>query len=215
MKIVTISREFGSGGRELGKRLADVLGFDYYDQEIITAIAQAHGMDEKYVEHVLENHAWMRVPLTFRHSFSSSIILQPTHLNLLVEQSRVIESIAKAGKDCVVVGRNADVVLSKENPFRIFVCADMETKVQRCMERAEPGENLSRKTIEQNIHRIDKNRAQVHELIVGSKWGQGISYHMTLNSSGWDMKELAPAVADFIIRWFERKTSNSKYQLKT
>ena len=50
MRIITISREFGSGGRELGKRLADILGFDYYDREIITAIAQAQGMDENYVE---------------------------------------------------------------------------------------------------------------------------------------------------------------------
>ena len=58
MKIITISREFGSGGRELGKRLADELGFDYYDREIITAIASARGMDEGYVEKALENHAW-------------------------------------------------------------------------------------------------------------------------------------------------------------
>lgn len=212
MKIITISREFGSGGRELGKRLADILGFDYYDREIITAIAQAQGMDEKYVEHALENHAWTRVPLTFRHSFSSGLILQPAQanlLNLLVEQRRVIEGIAKAGKDCVIVGRSADVILAGEKPFNIFVCADMETKVQRCMERAEPGENMSRKAIEQNIRRIDKNRAQAHELIAGGKWGQGISYHMTINSSDWDMKELAPAVADFILRWFERENSAS------
>ena len=209
MKIVTISREFGSGGRELGKRLADVLGFDYYDREIITAIAQAQGMNEKYVEYALDSHAWTTVPLTFRHSFSSGIIQQPIHLNLLVEQRRVIEGIARANKDCVIVGRNADTILSDENPFNIFVCADMGAKVQRCMERAEPGENMSRKAIEQNIRRIDKNRAQARELVAGGKWGQGISYHMTVNSSGWDMKELAPAVADFILRWFERKNSAS------
>ena len=212
MRIITISREFGSGGRELGKRLADILGFDYYDREIITAIAQAQGMDENYVEYALDNHAWTRVPLTFCHSFSSGLTLQPTQanlLNLLVEQRRVIEDIAKAGKDCVIVGRNADVILSNENPFSIFVCADMEAKVQRCMERAESGENMSRKAIEQNIRRIDKNRAQARELVAGGKWGQGISYHMTVNSSGWDMKELAPAVADFILRWFERKNSAS------
>ena len=71
MKIVTISREFGSGGRELGKRLADTLGFDYYDREIITAIAQAQGMDEHYVEQALEDHAWQHIPLTYGRSFAS------------------------------------------------------------------------------------------------------------------------------------------------
>ena len=205
MKIITVSREFGSGGRELGKRLADLLGFDYYDREIITAIAQAQGMDENYVDRALENNAWARVPLTFRHSFSSGMILQPAPVNLLLEQKRVIESIAKAGKDCVIVGRNADVVLSDEKTFSIFVCAEMEAKVRRCIERADAGEKLSRKAIEQNIRRIDKNRAKSREMIAGSKWGQGTSYHISVNSSGWDIKELAPAVADFVVRWFERK----------
>ena len=58
MKIITISREFGSGGRELGKRLADLLGFDYYDREIITSIARDTGLDEKYVANILERHGW-------------------------------------------------------------------------------------------------------------------------------------------------------------
>lgn len=66
MKIITISREFGSGGRELGKRLADELGFDYYDREIIESIAKGQGLDEGYVEKALEDHAWRRGPLTFR-----------------------------------------------------------------------------------------------------------------------------------------------------
>ena len=58
MNIITISREFGSGGRELGKRLADLLGYDYYDREIITEIAKRHDVDEKYVEYALNNHIW-------------------------------------------------------------------------------------------------------------------------------------------------------------
>lgn len=68
MRIITISREFGSGGRELGKRLADWLGFDYYDREIITAIAQNQGLDEKYAENTLDNHGWQTIPVTFHRS---------------------------------------------------------------------------------------------------------------------------------------------------
>lgn len=205
MRIITISREFGSGGRELGKRLADILGYDYYDREIITAIAKAQGMNESYVENLLENNAWKNVPLTFRHSFISTGVLQSTQANLLHEQRRVLENIANADRDCVIVGRNADVILSDKNIFSIFVCANIETKVQRCIERAEEGENLSRKAIEQNIRRIDKNRAEAREMITNKKWGQGNSYHITINSSDWDMKELALLVADFVVRWFERR----------
>ena len=204
MKIITISREFGSGGRELGKRLADTLGFDYYDREIIASIAQAKGLDENYVEKSLESGIWQRIPLTFHNSFASSAMLQTAHISLLQEQTRVVEGIAKNGRDCVIVGRNADVLLADYKPFTIFVCADLDAKVRRCMERAPENEQLSRKEMEQNIRRVDKNRAQAYEMIAGRKWGQGNSYHLTVNTSSWQIKDLTPAVAEFANRWFER-----------
>ena len=205
VRIITISREFGSGGRELGKRLAEIMGFDYYDREIITAIADSSGLDANYVENALETGIWQRVPLTFHNSFASKAVFQASHINLLSEQTKVIEGIAKAGHDCVIVGRNADVLLAKENPFTIFVCADLEAKVRRCMERAPENEQLTRKELEQNIRRVDKNRAQTHEILTGSKWGQGSTYHLTVNTSSWDIKKLAPAVAEIASRWFEQR----------
>ena len=204
MRMITISREFGSGGRELGKRLADVLGFDYYDREIITAIAQAWGLDENYVEHALSNHAWQHIPLTFHHSFTSVSVMQTIHTDLLREQRRVLDGIASAGRDCIIVGQNADVLLRDIKPFTMFICADMDAKVRRCVERAADNERLARRQIEQNIRRIDRNRAQSREMISESRWGLGSSYHMTVNTSGWSIKELTPAVADFVRRWFER-----------
>ena len=202
MKIITISREFGSGGRELGKRLADTLGFDYYDREIITAIAQAQGMDERYVERALEAGAWQHIPLTYGRSFAPGAVLQSAQTNLLVEQRQVIEGIAKTGRDCVIVGRDADILLSAQKPFTIFVCADMNAKVRRCMERTRDEEALSPKAVEQNIRRSDKGRARSREMISDSRWGQGGSYHLTVNTSGWDIKELTGAVAGFVERWF-------------
>ena len=204
MKIITISREFGSGGRELGKRLADALEFDYYDREIIAAIAQAQGLDENYVEHALDGHAWQHVPLTYHHSFTSVSVMQTIQTDLLREQRRVMDGIALAGRDCVIVGRNADILLQDVGPFTMFVCADMDAKVRRCMERAAENEHLSRRQIEQNIRRIDRNRAKSREIISDSRWGRGSSYHLTVNTSGWDIKELTPAVADFARRWFGR-----------
>lgn len=70
MQIITISRQFGSGGRELGKRLADYLGWDYYDKEIIETLANEHGLDEAYVRNMLSNHGWHNLQLTYRNSFS-------------------------------------------------------------------------------------------------------------------------------------------------
>ena len=204
MRIITISREFGSGGRELGKRLADALGFDYYDREIITAIAENKGMDEGYVAHALEDHGWRDVPLTFRHSFVPTISPYTVQTDLLLEQTKVIREIAKAGKDCVIVGRNADVLLEDCVPFDLFVCADMEARVRRCQERAAPDEKLSPKEMERKIRSIDKNRARIRDIITGSRWGERGSYHLTVNTTGWEIKELTPAVVEFAVRWFGR-----------
>ncbi len=200
MKIITISREFGSGGRELGKRLADLLGFDYYDREIITAIAGACGLDENYVEKAMETHAWQQVPLTYGAAFG----FQAPQMELLVEQKKVIDGIAKAGRDCVIVGRDADILLAKYAPLTLFVCADTNAKVRRCAERAAKGEELTRKAMEQKMRQIDKARARSREMLSDSRWGQADSYHLTINTSGWQIKELTPAVANFAQRWFAR-----------
>ena len=204
MRIITISREFGSGGRELGKRLAGLLWIDYYDREIITAIARQNGLDEGYVEMALEQRDWQAMPLTFGRSFAGINGIQQIQTNLLVAQKHVIEEIAKTGRDCVIVGRNADVLLADKKPFRIFVCAGMDAKIRRCMERAPKGENISRKVYNENIRRIDKSRAKTREILGGGKWGEANAYHLTVNTEGWDMRELASAVEGFILRWYGR-----------
>ena len=85
MNIITISREFGSGGRELGKRLADFLGYDYYDSEIISAVAEKSGLDADYVEYALSNHGWQNHEISFRSTLSSSAYLQSFKVNILLQ----------------------------------------------------------------------------------------------------------------------------------
>lgn len=205
MRIITISREFGSGGRELGKRLADLLACDYYDREIIAAIAGRSGMDHNYVERMLEAPVLQSIPLHFRNSFSLSPAIRQPQTKLLLAQKKVIESIAHTGRNCVIVGRNADILLEKHAPFNIFVCADKDTKIQRCMERAQEGEKLSRRDMERKMRDIDQSRAQVRALVTGAHFGERSAYHLTVNTSGWDIRELTEAVAEFAGRWFERK----------
>lgn len=90
MKIITVSREFGSGGRELGKRLADILKFDYYDSEIVTTLSKKSGLDKKYIEDTLNDHGWQNIPITFRSTFNSAY-LQSNKINLLIEQKRSLK----------------------------------------------------------------------------------------------------------------------------
>lgn len=204
MRIITVSREFGSGGREIGKRIADILGTDYYDSEIISAVARNKNLDEHYVENILNNHGWNDFALNFCSTISSAHCMHTDRIDLLVEQTNVIERIAELGEDFVIVGRNADIILEKYHPFNIFVCADTKAKLERCRSRAPAGEDLSDKELLKKMKEIDKSRLRSRELISGTSWGSHDSYHMIVNTSDWDIRELAPAVAEFANKWFMR-----------
>ena len=205
MNIITISREFGSGGRELGKRLADHLGWAYYDSEIIARVAKESGLDAGYVERALGSQEWKEKNLTFRSTLSSVEYLQSAKVNLLLQQKKVIEDIAALGENCVIVGRNADVLLREQEPFNVFVCASQEAKLQRCRQRAPEGEHLTDKELLRKMKQIDKVRSQTREILTGSAWGQRDAYHLSVNTTNWNIKELVPAVADFALRWFGRE----------
>jgi cytidylate kinase len=201
-RIITISREFGSGGRELGKRLAEALGVPCYDHEIIEMIARENGFDERYVANVSERSIEAAYPLTIGHRFAMTdfpIMDQP--IQVAVAQRKILENFAEKG-DCVIVGRCADVILHAYDPLRIFVCASLDSKVARCEARAPEGENLTRKEMEKQIHQIEKSRAQFREMYTDSKWGAKETYDLCINTSHREIKTLIPGLTEFVRCWF-------------
>ena len=206
-RIITVSRQFGSGGRELGRRLADLLGWDYYDREIIQMLSEQQGLDPEYVRHALSSHGWHQYQLTYRSSFRQPMGSAWRHTEVLAKQREIIQEIAAEGNDCVIVGRDADVILHDASPFRVFVCADLQSRLARCVrfeEKKEEAERLSEKEILRNIRRIDRNRRQTREILTGKSAADGSAFDLTVNATGWDIGKLAEAVADFSARWFER-----------
>ena len=207
MKIITISRQFGSGGRELGKRLADLLNWDYYDREIIQALSEEQGLDPEYVHKVLSGHGWHQYQLTYRNSFHQPAAGAWAHTEVLLKQREILHRIAEEGNHCIIVGRDADVILQDRHPFRIYVCAEMQSRIARCVryeEKKEVPERLSEKEILRNIRRIDRNRRQIREILTGKTAGDGSSFDLTVNATGWEIRDLAEAVAAFSERWFGR-----------
>ncbi|MBQ6174365.1 MAG: cytidylate kinase-like family protein [Clostridia bacterium] len=206
-RIITVSRQFGSGGRELGKRLSDLLGWDYYDREIIQMLSDQQGLDPEYVHRALSTHGWHQYQLTYRNSFHQATGSAWRHTEVLVKQREIIREIAAEGNDCVIVGRDADVILHDANPFRISVCADIGSRLARCVrheEKKEPSERLTEKEILRNIRRIDRNRRRTREVLTGKSAADGSAFDLTVNATDWDIKKLAEAVAEFSARWFER-----------
>ncbi|MBQ3880799.1 MAG: cytidylate kinase-like family protein [Oscillospiraceae bacterium] len=206
MHIITISRQFGSGGRELGKRLADRLGWDYYDREIIDSIARDHGLDPEFVKAAFANHGWHNVPLTYRSSFSHLLFDPAPDTELLIRERETLRGIAELGNNCIIIGRDADVVLDDYKPFRIYVCAEMGARLARCMkhEQKQPeNERLSEKQILRNIRRIDRNRKMTREVLTGKSSADASAFDLTVSTTNWDIKRLSAAVADFALAFFE------------
>ena len=205
MRIITISREFGSGGRELGKRLADALGFAYYDREIVSSIAEKCNLDEGYVENVLRKGLTINVPVTFGHTFY--FYSDPTsenELKVLNTQQQIIKELALRG-DCVMVGRSSGIILEKYNPLRLFVYADMEWKVKRCRERASADEHLTDRELEKKIRQIDAGRARHQKLLTDRKWGDREGYDLCINTTNLEIKKIIPGLKEMALCWFDQQ----------
>ncbi len=200
MNVVTISREFGSGGREVGKRLADALGYAYYDTEIIDLIAKKAGMDKNYVSTVLESSP--SYAIHFGATFSA-IPLYDNATQVLVAQREVFEELMSKG-NCIIVGRGASCLLNKDNVFSIFVYADEKTKVERCLAR-DTTHTETEKSIKKMIKRIDRNRRHYHETYFGVEWGRKENYDIAINTSGMEIKKIIPGLAAYVKGYFENK----------
>lgn len=194
-KIITISREFGSGGRELGKRLSDILGFRYLDKEIVETVAKETNLSGEYISRKLDGGTFAQ-SYSVAHSFSH-ISQTSNSAMLLATQHKLIKQLAQQG-DCVIIGRGADAILSEFTPFKIFVYAYMPSKIDRCKKRETENEKLTDKQIERYIQNIDKNRKSMHDLYAPYTWGDKRGYHLCINTSSIEIKELAPIIADYI-----------------
>lgn len=203
-KIITISREFGSGGRELGKRLADALGIPCYDHQIIEMVAEKTKLNKNYVASMDEKDIQSFYPSTISHGFSmpSYAIIQSAEI--INAEQELIKKLASEG-DCIIIGRAADVILAEYKPFSVFVCADSESKIARCRARAKDGENFTDKQILRKCKTIDKQRRMYREVHTNSKWGSAASFNLCINTSGKEIKKLLPAVITYINTWFEEE----------
>lgn len=202
-KIVTISREFGSGGREVGKRLADELGFRYYDREIIDEIAKETGMSKEYIQNISEKGIYP-YSFQFAKSFTSYSGVQSNQTEILVAQTKVIKEIAEKG-NCIIVGRGANVILKDYNAMNIFVYANMESKINRCREKAKEDEKNTDKEMEKKIIAIDKARKNYHKIISDLEWGDKRNYNLCINTTNIEIKAIIPSLAKYIEDWFRGK----------
>ena len=173
-RIITISREFGSGGRTIGKAVADELGIPCYDNEILHDIAVESGCAENYIKDAGEYAPGGFLASAFSHPASG-----PNNSDYLWKiQYKLITELAEKGP-CVIVGRCADYILrDKADCLRVFIHADMSFRAERIVNVYGERE----KSPEQRLKDKDKRRAAYHRFYTEMKWGHAQNYDITLNS---------------------------------
>lgn len=208
--VVTIGRQFGSGGREFGRLLAKELGIDFYDKELLIEAARKAGMGEEFFERNDERTpSFLSGLMWFNHGVKpSTLYLGSNSISddaLYTSLSDIIHDVASRGP-CVIVGRTADYVL-RDNPrtFNIFVHAPEEECIRRIMKR---GEVTDEKKAREKLRRTNRLRSAFYNFYTDKKWGNADSYDISIDSSLLPMPQWVKFVAAIIRERFGDKETN-------
>lgn len=179
-RVITISREFGSGGRTIGRMVAERLGYAFYDEELVNEVAKRSGFCPEFIKEQGE-YATSRHSLLFSLANAQQLTLQglSTMDQLYIEQTKIIEELAQEG-NCVIVGRCADYILrERTDALHVFIYGDEQEKARRIVERY--GEMS--KSPERRLHEKDQKRKVYYKNYTGRTWGQAENYDLCLSSS--------------------------------
>lgn len=197
--IITIGRQFGSGGREIGEALAKKLGIPYYDKELISMAAKESGMDADVFNNVDERAAnsllySLSMGLySFGSSFNSTGDL-PVNDRLYLLQHQIIKKLAEEGS-CVIVGRCADYVLKdRDDCVNIFIHANMDYRKQRAISI----HNVAKGRAEQIVNKTDKVRANYYSFYSGQKWGYAQNYDLCIDSSKLSLEQAVELIEAYV-----------------
>ena len=177
-KIITIGREFGSGGHEIGLKLADALHVPFYDKLLVSMVAEEGEFAQEYLDEMDEKVDIHIAPFLATRS-SYSIYQQPMSDRIFFRQTEIIRKLADDGP-CVIVGRCADYVLAdRENVIRIFLYGNLEDRIARKQTMLD----MEGDALKKHVINTDKKRARYYRHYTGLKWGEKENYDLCLNTS--------------------------------
>lgn len=182
-KIIVIGRQFGSGGHEIGEKLAKELKIPFYDKRLVEDAAAELGINSTEAEPFDEKAiSQFVIAYAARHKYEYSLYTgnyeEVSTDRLFQQQQKIIKELAKQGS-CVIVGRCADYILRERGDvLSVFVSADFESRIERIMNKY----HMSEKQAEKVILKKDKERKTYYKQHTGQKWGNSKNYHMVLNT---------------------------------
>ncbi len=190
-KIITVSRQFGSGGRSIGKQVAEKLGYAYYDSALVKKVAEETGFDPAYIADAGEYAPGKSI---FSYAFSSATVHGGMSAGdyLWAAQCKVILELAEKG-NCVIVGRCADYILrERDDCLNVFIYADTAYKAKRIVELY----GVTDKSPEKRLADKDGKRRVNYKYFTGREWGDTANYHLCLDSSFFSQEKCADIIAE-------------------
>lgn len=188
--IITISREFGSGGRTIGRKVAQELGFAFYDKELIEKVAEESGFDKQYIE---EQGEYAPAKSAFAYAFIGRDRNGMSISDYIWQaQRKIILNLAEKG-NCVIVGRCADYILQdREDCLNVFIHASMEKRAERIVKLYGETDKSPKKRLEEK----DKKRKINYRYYTDREWGVSQNYHICLDSGEFGIERCAKIIAD-------------------
>ena len=192
--IITISRQYGSGGRFIGRKLANKLGIPFYDQELISLAAKESGFSEGFFENAEKKATSSFLYSLYLHGTVEGNSGLPLDEQAFIIQSGVILDVAKKGP-CVIVGRCADYVLKDfPNVTNIFIYSNLRDRIRRAITYY----GVAPEKAESTLRTADKRRGTYNHYYSGRKWGEAANYHLCINSDAVGIDPAVEVIAAFV-----------------
>ena len=186
--VITIGREYGSGGRYVGRLVADKLGIKLYDKDFIEKVAKNTGLSEEYIE---SNEQRRNTLSNLNNGYYFGLNNSD---ELFIEESKLIKEVAEK-ESCVIIGRCADFILKdQKNVLKVFVYSDMENKIKRAVEFYGYDKNKAEKEIKQ----IDKLRANHYKYYTEKQWKDYSNYDVCINSDSLGVEKAADLICEIV-----------------
>ncbi|HKK94780.1 MAG TPA: cytidylate kinase-like family protein [Anaerovoracaceae bacterium] len=194
--VITIGREFGSGGHEIGKRLAKKLNIAFYDNELIDLAVEKTGYHKDYVKNNDEKPPSF-TPGSLLTVFAPEFYQLTNIDNIQIHEYNIVKEIAKQ-ESCVIVGRGSDYALREMGSINIFLHSPIEDRVNRILAIDNDENNLSYQEMEKLVNQVDKQRKRYYEYYSDKKWGNSTTYDLCINTSALGIDSTVNLIYDFV-----------------
>ncbi len=194
--IITVNRQFGSGGREIAKRLSEELNMPYYDKEILNNILVEDGISEEMLKQFSDTNYSKSFNFSFANTFTNPN--EDLSMNVFEQNRELILKLSKQNGG-IFVGRCSDYILQEMNPFKIYIySSDIDYMIDRCYEKVESDKSKSRNQIEKNINEINAKRKEYYEYYTDKMWADSENYNLVIDVSKIGIKEAVHIISEVI-----------------